>query len=261
MSKNFELLRNVGIVDELFVQGPPNGDRSIQSKDEVVRTKLVSERRISSSRQEINGIAKDEIVKLVGRVFVFSNSHPPRTVCFSSVEGNGSGEICLHTGESLAKQGVGSVCLVETNLHAHSIHRILQLDTSPGLSDALINSRPIGDYTVSIGRDNLRLLPPGSSASATQDLCAPDRLRARIMELKEQFAFVLVDAPALNSQADPAVLGNLTDGLILVLEANSTRRETARRAKQNLERANVRILGAILNNRTFPIPEALYRRL
>jgi Mrp family chromosome partitioning ATPase len=53
----------------------------------------------------------------------------------------------------------------------------------------------------------------------------------------------------------------LADGVVLVLEANSTRRVTAKKAKQALEAANVRILGTVLNNRTFPIPEGLYRRL
>jgi len=40
-----------------------------------------------------------------------------------------------------------------------------------------------------------------------------------------------------------------------------TRRETARTAKEDLTAANVKILGAVLNNHTFSIPENLYKRL
>jgi Mrp family chromosome partitioning ATPase len=47
----------------------------------------------------------------------------------------------------------------------------------------------------------------------------------------------------------------------MVLEANSTRRITARKAKKTLEDGNVRVLGTVLNNRTFPIPEKIYRLL
>jgi len=47
----------------------------------------------------------------------------------------------------------------------------------------------------------------------------------------------------------------------LVVEANLTRREVARKAKESLESANVRLLGAVLNNRTFPIPETIYRNI
>jgi Mrp family chromosome partitioning ATPase len=40
-----------------------------------------------------------------------------------------------------------------------------------------------------------------------------------------------------------------------------TRREAARTAKENLFAANVNVLGAVLNNHRFSIPETLYRRL
>jgi len=45
------------------------------------------------------------------------------------------------------------------------------------------------------------------------------------------------------------------------LQANTTRRETARKVKQEMEAASVRLLGAVLNERTFPIPESIYSRL
>ena len=80
-------------------------------------------------------------------------------------------------------------------------------------------------------------------------------------KLKEEFGFILIDAPPVSSGADAVLLGQMTDGVILVVEANSTRREMARTAKETFEGANVKVLGAILNNRTFPIPEALYRNL
>ncbi len=55
--------------------------------------------------------------------------------------------------------------------------------------------------------------------------------------------------------------GYLSDGVILVLQANSTRRAAAQRAVQTLQATNARLLGSVLNGRTFPIPEGIYRRL
>jgi Mrp family chromosome partitioning ATPase len=46
-----------------------------------------------------------------------------------------------------------------------------------------------------------------------------------------------------------------------VLKANSTRRDATREIKQQLQAANVRMLGAVLNQRTFPIPERIYNKL
>jgi succinoglycan biosynthesis transport protein ExoP len=79
--------------------------------------------------------------------------------------------------------------------------------------------------------------------------------------LREEFDHVLIDAPPLSQYADAISLGQLTDGLVLVLEANSTRRESAIKVMENVRRSNIQVLGAVLNKRTFPIPESLYHRL
>jgi Mrp family chromosome partitioning ATPase len=56
-------------------------------------------------------------------------------------------------------------------------------------------------------------------------------------------------------------LSSLADGAILVIGADSTRREAALQAKNALVAAKFRLLGAALNKRSFPIPEFIYRRL
>jgi Mrp family chromosome partitioning ATPase len=71
----------------------------------------------------------------------------------------------------------------------------------------------------------------------------------------------LIDSPPLNTYADGIALGQLADGLVLVLEANSTRREVALRVAEHLRAAQVRMLGAVLNKCSFPIPETLYNLL
>ena len=245
MSRNFELLRRAGKEDVLFGR---SGSDSLPNDN-------------GHRRLDLGGQAQEEAVKLVQRVFVFPNSHAPRAVVFSSVEGNGSSEICCRAGEVLAAQGSGSVCLVDANLRAPSLHQLLGVGKFPGLTDATVKPGPIKDFTVRIAGGNLWVVPPGSSAAETQALFASDRLRSRMGELREEFDYVLIDAPPVSSYADAVLLGQMADGVILVVEANSTRRETARMAKETFENAKVRLLGAILNNRTFPIPEALYRKL
>jgi Mrp family chromosome partitioning ATPase len=130
----------------------------------------------------------------------------------------------------------------------------------PGLADATVKPGPIKDFAKRIAGGNLWLVPPGSRADGAQSLFASDRLRWRMQELRKVFDYVLIDAPPITSSAEAVLLGQMADGVILVVEANSTRRETARTAKETFEDANVKLLGAILNNRTFPIPEALYRK-
>ena len=98
-------------------------------------------------------------------------------------------------------------------------------------------------------------------------LVKPDRYtpmehyRERFAEMRETFSYILVSAPALSREAEATFIGQLADGVVLIVEANQSRRETVRRAKEQLESAQVRLLGAVLDQRTFPIPDGLYRRL
>jgi Mrp family chromosome partitioning ATPase len=71
----------------------------------------------------------------------------------------------------------------------------------------------------------------------------------------------LINTAPLILANDGAFLGRFTNGAVLIVEANSTSRESADRAKQAFVNAQVRLLGAILNNGTTPIPQALYSRL
>ena len=80
-------------------------------------------------------------------------------------------------------------------------------------------------------------------------------------ELRKEFDFVLIDVPALSTYADGMAIGRLADGVVLILEANCTRRESASKVAESLRSAEIRILGAVLNKRTYPIPEPLYRVL
>jgi protein-tyrosine kinase len=263
MSRNYELLRRAGRENLLFSR--PSDD----SQPNEVHPRAEPEARTTVHPLPGNGHrmldgrrqAQEEVVKLVQRVFVSANSHAPRAVVFASVQGNGSSEICSHVGQVLAAQRSGSVCLVDANLRAPSLHQLLGVGTFPGLSDATMKPGPIKDFALRIAGGNLWLMPPGWPAEEVPQLFASERLRGRMRELRQQFEYVLIDAPPVSSYADAVLLGQMADGAILVVEANSTRRETARMAKETFEAANVNLLGAILNNRTFPIPEALYRKL
>jgi Mrp family chromosome partitioning ATPase len=88
-----------------------------------------------------------------------------------------------------------------------------------------------------------------------------DRMRLLLPELRREFDYVLIDAPPLRGGDDTLMLGRNAEGVVLVLRANSSRRETARKAVQDLEAAQIRVLGAVLNHRTFPVPESIYKKL
>jgi Mrp family chromosome partitioning ATPase len=108
---------------------------------------------------------------------------------------------------------------------------------------------------------NLWLAGIGFLADEQGNLLPVTELKHRMGQLHDAFGFVLIDVPGASVCEDADIFGQIAGAAILVVEANSTRKVTARKAKVALEDAGVRVLGSVLHNRTFPIPEKLYRRL
>jgi len=150
---------------------------------------------------------------------------------------------------------------VDANFHSPVLPDLFGVGNHYGLTDALSKNGPIRDFSKVVRSDNLWLLSCGSLASESTGLLNSGSMKARVAELRKEFDYVLLDSPPLNTYSDGIAMGQLADGLVLVLEANSTRREAAARVTENLRAAQIKILGAVLNKRTFPIPETFYNLL
>jgi Mrp family chromosome partitioning ATPase len=149
---------------------------------------------------------------------------------------------------------------VEGNLQSPTLHELFGLSVRRGLSEVLLEG---GDVRLAVAKvaANLWLLPGGSRGADAYHCFSGEELRPRFRELLATFDYLVVDSAAANAHRDAAVLGPLVDGIVLVVAANGTRRETARRTVEHLQAAGSKVLGAVLADRTYPIPEVIYRKL
>jgi Mrp family chromosome partitioning ATPase len=223
---------------------------------------------VSPSREAIrkNGGQKrwagEEALRLVQQIFFLQAQEPPRVVVFAGIDhGNGCSQMCASVAEILAGSSRGPVCLVDANFRSPALPELFGTDNRRGLTDALIEQGPIRSFATIANPDDLWLLSSGALSADSPNLLASEQLRERLEELRRDFEFVIVDAPPLIRYSDAVVLGQLSDGLVLVLEADATRRESASLVAANLRSAKIPILAAVLNKRTFPIPEKIYSRI
>lgn len=244
MSRNFELLQQAA-KEELLTSS----------------TVVLPRPQVASSRVPVAEPANEEIMKLVQRLFFRSGQAcGPRVVSFSGIaRDDRSSWICARAAESLGSQTDTSVCVVDANFWSPQLHTNFAAGNDDGLAAALTSSDPIRSFAMPLSTGNVWLLPAGSSCG--NPYTQVERLRARFAELRDEFNYVLINAPPLAREAEATLMGQLGDGIVLIVEANQTRRESARQAKDHLEAAQVPILGAVLDQRTFPIPEFLYRKL
>jgi Mrp family chromosome partitioning ATPase len=253
MSKNFELMQQVG-------RGIEEPSTPLPSR---VSAPVCQEERPIVTRFSSDEFAREEARNLVQRLFLPSQGQKaPRVVLFAAIDGRaGCSQICILVAEALRNTVSGSICLVEANLRSPSLPGLLGTTNHFGLTDALLQKGPIRSFAKPLELDNVWLLSSGSISSDSPSLLNSDRLKVRIEELRTEFDYLLIDAPSLTRYADATALARLTDGLVLVLEANSTRKEAAVSVMQSLRTARIPVLGAVLNKRTFPIPDSIYRRL
>jgi Mrp family chromosome partitioning ATPase len=215
-------------------------------------------------RLDLERLADDETLRLVYKLFATPGDRKRRVVLFAGVErDNGCAGVCLRAAKALAALQPGLVCLVDANLRSPWVHELVGADCRYGLASAggfghasvTAFARPLGaDVT-----NNLWVLPAGSSESDATTLMMSARVRPRLQELCTRFEHILVCAPPADLYADSVALGPAVDGVVLVVSANVTRRDVIARVKSRFDDLRVPVLGVVLTDRTYPIPQPVYR--
>jgi capsular exopolysaccharide synthesis family protein len=207
-------------------------------------------------------VAAQQDFRLIQRLFL-SPGKKNSLLTFASVErGSGSSWIVSRAARVLSNHFPRhKVLVVDSNFRSPSQHRHFVIDNKTGFAQFLTDSAELSSVTRQIAGSNLYVLPSGSVSGEPYRLLLADVLQAGLEELRKQFDHILIDAPSITDYSDATLVARWSDGIILVVQADSTRHETAIRARDEVQAAQIPVLGAILNKRTFPIPESLYQKL
>lgn len=207
---------------------------------------------------DVENACDKEILHLVQRLFLSLDEGAPRHVVFCGIDSeNGSSSVCAGVGRTLASRSSRSVCLLDANLRSARLSAIFGLDKAlgPPATPSLVRERcvPISHNLWFAGTDLL-----ADHRGVLQPISEVNHL---LKQLRGMFDYVLIDAPGAGICGDAMIIGQAADAAVLVVEAGITRRLTARNAKESLEASGVRLIGTVLRNRSFPIPERLYKML
>lgn len=177
----------------------------------------------------------------------YSLDNPIRSLVVTSPAADeGKNTLIANLAVTMAQSGRRTL-LVDCDLRRPSLHTLFNLPNQPGLTDHILGE--IEEIPLQkAGIDNLWLLASGPKPPNPADMLGTNRVDEIIAVLVEQFDIVLFDAPPVTAVTDAAILGVKVDGVLLVIDSGHTRRDQAERAKELLEKANVRIIGAALAN-------------
>ena len=189
--------------------------------------------------------ASIEELQLVQRLFFLPRDEAPHVAVFCGVGANdGAGLVCARAAEILAGQVKEAVCILDANLKDATLHHRYDLDAPFCFSGQ--KAKTEREQASRMNGHNLWVLP----ASAVRKSCpgfSPNRVADQLLRLRERFRFLLICAPPLESAPDGFLLGQMSDGVVLILQAHSTYRATALKVRRYLETYRIRLLGAVLN--------------
>lgn len=189
-----------------------------------------------------------EAYRTVGVNLRYGGPEPrPKTILFTSAGRDDGKSTAIANVAVAVAQGNAQVVLVDADLRHPTLHEVFGLANTQGLTTLAASSSPeILVHETEI--PGLKLVTGGPPpANPTEVLSSPSVVQL-IERLRADADLVLVDSAPVMSAADTSMLAARLDGVILIVDGRRTRRHDARRAKEQLERVNARILGVLLHN-------------
>jgi len=165
----------------------------------------------------------------------------------SANPGEGKTLTAINLAISFSHQINGTVLLVDGDIRKPSIHNYFGLGEMPGLSDYLIGKAEIADVLVNPGMDRLVILPGGRPLTNSAELIDSDRMKALFKEIKERYRdrYIIFDSAPVLTCADALVFSNFVDRILIVVEAERTKRQDLQKVFEILKDRPV--IGTVLN--------------
>lgn len=223
----------------------------VRARTSIEAVPIRAEETTAAPREEWNPeeFAREQIRALVRQLFHTAQPRSLRQVVFSGVDPQTNTlAICRSVGETLALETTADVAVAGAGLESTTAGELLVCSREV--------SRPLREAGVQVRRNlwHFPLEVRGEKGSA-------ESLHRYISAVRSEFNYSIISAPEAAISSQTMAIAQLVDGIVLVISAKHTRRGQARKIKATLEAAQMRLLGMVLSDREFPIPEGIYRRL
>ncbi len=192
-------------------------------------------------------------------ILFMSPDHPPHTIVVTSPSPQeGKTTTTINLAVTMAEAG-GRVLVIDTDMRRPRLHRSFGVPNQVGLSTVVVGKSTLDEAIKRTEVPNLDVLPCGPVPPNPSELLHADKFAQIIRDCADRYDRVILDSPPTSAVTDPAVLGNLCDGVILVVKGGETKRESAAMARRQLLSAKAKILGVIVNEIDFSNPSYGYQ--
>jgi capsular exopolysaccharide synthesis family protein len=191
-----------------------------------------------------------------------AKTHNKIIVITSSIHSEGKTMTALNLAVTLASSThKPRVLLIDADMRRGRVAKYLGVDQQIGLSEVLEEKAELPEALFQIDIENLSFMASGAVPEHPAELLDSPQMKAVLSELKKQYDYILIDTPPIISVTDSGIIGALADGVLMIIQAGRTQRGIVGRATELLKQSQVKILGYVLTNIEYHLPQYIYRYL
>ena len=193
-----------------------------------------------------HSFAEEEFRKLKTHIFHRLPNPPHSILITSAVPEEGKTMVAVNLAIAISKEIQRKAILIDGDLRKPSIH-VEKSRSAKGLSNYLSDGTPLSEILTNTEMENLQIITAGPSTRKSSELIGSKRMGELLKSLGEsgENTYILFDSSPIISTTEPTLLSKMVDGIILVVRADRTPRETVQRAVKSIDRK--KIIGVVFN--------------
>jgi len=159
----------------------------------------------------------------------------------------GKTSVVMNLGAALAEMG-RRVIVVEADLRRPVLGKFLAEQPGKGTTDVIMGTATLEEVVVTTDNENLFVLMSGPKPPNPAELVSSQAMQELLDRLKEEYDYIVVDAPPVLAVSDAIAMAPMMDGVLLVASHGIADRDAARHTVELLGKVETRILGVVINN-------------
>ncbi|MDD7305127.1 MAG: CpsD/CapB family tyrosine-protein kinase [Peptoniphilaceae bacterium] len=195
-----------------------------------------------------NSSAYEEAIRTLRTNIQFSDVDKKikKILITSSVPNEGKTTVSVNLAKSFAKNNF-KVLLIDSDLRNPSVNKELKIENNVGLTNVLLRKKDLSAAIMKgYDEENLDVLLSGPIPPNPSEILSSYAMKNTIKELEEKYDYIIIDTPPTGIITDTAILSTISDGVILVVRSNYTKKEQVESAIESIDKVGGKFIGVVM---------------
>lgn len=204
---------------------------------------------------------EEKLLGLYTRIDALLENRGGRIVSFVGLGDSNAGSTYVM---EMARIGATRLCkrvLVLATCHSGCARKLFESGLSRGWEDLTYSARSLNNVVFRINEPPIAISQLNVKRETLPNLLTSPRVMNTLRLMRKRYDWIFVDTPAFGQGMDAGLVSQIADGTVLVVNAGGTRWQVLRHAVTQIGAQQGNVLGVVLNNRRYFIPDFVYRKL